>query len=264
VRYGEWRRAPAGVAPELPGIDADGAAATIAGALLRGGGWLTGEEVERLLAWYGLTTPPSQVVRSARAAGLAADRLGGPVALKALGPGVLHKTDVGAIRLGLTGRARVERAAKALRTSLIRAGHPPDGFIVQQMVEGGVEMLVGVVHDPLFGPVVAVGAGGTAAELINDVRVGLTPLTDLDARAMLRSLATFPLLDGFRGAPKADLSALEDVILRVGAMVENHAEIAELDLNPVIALPDGARVVDARIRVEPAPAARPLLARRSI
>ncbi len=264
VGYGAWRRAPVGAMPDLARVDADGAAATIASALLRGGGWLTVEEVERLLACYGLAVPPSEVARSARAAGAAADRLGGTVALKALGPGVLHKTDIGAIRLGLSGRAQVEREARALRKALTDAGHQADGFIVQRMVDGGVEMLVGVVHDPLFGPVVAVGAGGTAAELIKDVRVGLTPLTDLEAREMLRSLATFPLLDGFRGAPKADVAALEDVILRVGAMVEAHAEIAELDLNPVIALPEGALVVDARIRAEPAPAARPLLARRSI
>ena len=264
VRYGAWRREPAGLTAELPGVDADGAAATIASALLRGGGWLTVDEVEHLVACYGLASAPSEVARSPRAAGAAAERLGGPVALKAIGPGVVHKTDLGAIKLGLSGRAQVEREAKALRAALTASGHATDRFIVQRMIDGGVEMLVGVVHDPLFGPVVAVGTGGTAAELIKDVQVRLTPLTNLDAAGMLRSLATFPLLDGFRGAPKADVAALEDVILRVGAMVEAHAEIAELDLNPVIALPAGALVIDARIRVEPAPAARPLLARRSI
>src|SRR6185437_15591578 len=101
------------------------------------------------------------------------------------------------------------------------AGHAPSGFLVQQMVPIGVEMLVGVVHDPLFGPVVACGAGGVQAELLRDVGVRISPLTDRDVREMIRSLKTFALLDGFRGAPKANVSALEDVVQRVGALVEN-------------------------------------------
>ena len=130
------------------------------------------------------------------------------------------------------------------------------------MVEDGVELLVGVVHDASFGPVIACGAGGTAVELLKDVAVRLTPLTDLDAAEMVRSLATFPLLDGYRGGPKADVGALEDLLLRVGALVETHPEVAELDCNPVVALPDGVVVVDARVRVEPASPPPPLAARR--
>ena len=137
-----------------------------------------------------------------------------------------------------------------------------DGFLVQRMVAGEVELLVGVVHDPSFGPVLACGADGTAVELLKDVAVRLTPLTDLDAAEMVRSLATFPLLDGYRGAPKADVGALEDLLLRVGALVEAHPEVAELDCNPVEVLPDGVVVVDARVRVEPASPPLPLAARR--
>src|SRR4029077_18722726 len=121
---------------------------------------------------------------------------------------------------------------------------------VQRMVPAGVEMLVGVVHDPLFGPVVACGAGGTAVELLKDVSVRITPLTDLDAQDMIRSLATYPLLDGYRGAPKADVASLVDTLLRVSAMVEAHPEIVEMDCNPVMVLPDGAVIVDARVRIE--------------
>jgi acyl-CoA synthetase (NDP forming) len=130
------------------------------------------------------------------------------------------------------------------------------------MVEGGVEMLVGMVHDPSFGPVVACGAGGVQAELLKDVAVRITPLTDADASEMIRSLATFPLLEGYRGAPKADVGALEDVLARVSALVEAHPELAEMDLNPVIVLPEGAAIVDARVRVEVPPPPRPLSARR--
>jgi acyl-CoA synthetase (NDP forming) len=118
------------------------------------------------------------------------------------------------------------------------------------MVEGGVEMIVGVVGDAVFGPVIACGAGGVEAELINDVSVRLSPLTEPDAREMLRSLATFPLLTGYRGAPKVNLESLEQLLLRTSAMVDAHHEIVELDLNPVIASPDGVRTVDARLRVE--------------
>ncbi len=125
------------------------------------------------------------------------------------------------------------------------------------MVEGGVELIVGVVGDAVFGPVLACGAGGTTAELLRDVAVRVCPLTGTDAREMVRSLAIFPLLEGYRGAEGADLGSLEELILRVSAMVDAHAEIAELDLNPVLALPEGAMAVDARIRVEAEPPPRP-------
>jgi len=121
-------------------------------------------------------------------------------------------------------------------------------------------MLVGVAHDPLFGPVVACSAGGTAVELVRDVSVRITPLTDLDAQEMVRSLKTFPLLDGFRGAPKADVASLEETILRVAELVEAHPEIAEMDCNPVMVLPSGALVVDARIRLSEVPPPQPVFA----
>jgi acyl-CoA synthetase (NDP forming) len=122
-------------------------------------------------------------------------------------------------------------------------------------------MLVGVAHDPLFGPVVACSAGGTTVELVRDVAVRVTPITDLDAEEMVRSLRTFPLLEGFRGAPKVDVAALEEVILRVGALVDSHPSIAEMDCNPVMVLHHGAVIVDARIRAQEAPPIKPLAAR---
>ena len=125
------------------------------------------------------------------------------------------------------------------------------GFIVQPMVEAGVEMLVGVTHDPVFGPILVCGAGGVLVELLKDVAVRITPLTDQDASEMVGSLKTFPLLNGYRGGPRYDVDALEQLILRVGALVEDIHEIGELDLNPVIVLTErqGVSLVDARIRV---------------
>jgi acyl-CoA synthetase (NDP forming) len=131
------------------------------------------------------------------------------------------------------------------------------------MLGGGVEMIVGVVSDPSFGPVLACGAGGTTAELLRDISVRITPLSARDPAEMLRALRSFPLLEGYRGAPPCDLPAIEDVLMRVSAMVEAHPEIVELDCNPLIAGPGGALIVDARVRVECAPEPRPLSALRT-
>jgi acyl-CoA synthetase (NDP forming) len=137
-------------------------------------------------------------------------------------------------------------------------GQSPSGFLVQRMVKKGVEMLVGVVHDPQFGPVVACGAGGVQVELLHDVSVRLTPLCQEDAAEMIRSLKTYPLLTGFRGAPRADVAALEAGLLRVSAMVDDIPQIAELDCNPFVVHEDGAVILDARIRVA-AVGLRPLI-----
>jgi acetate---CoA ligase (ADP-forming) len=196
------------------------------------------------------------------AAGSAAEALGGPVALKAVAPTLVHKTEASGVRLGLAGATQVRAAAGEMAAAVAAAGHNVERFLVQRMVGQGVELLVGVVHDASFGPVVACGAGGTAVELLKDVAVRITPLTDRDAAEMVRSLQTFPLLDGYRGAPKADVSALQELLLRVSALVEAHPQVAELDCNPVKVLPRGVVVVDARVRVEAATPQLPLAARR--
>jgi acyl-CoA synthetase (NDP forming) len=264
VAYGTWRRRPEGQVPELPNVRYDEAAALLAAALADGPGprWLAPEEVARLLACYGVPIAEWRLAGSPGEAGAAAGELGGPVALKAVAPRLVHKTEAGAVRLGLSGAKAVQTAAAEMAGGLAAEGYAVDGFLVQRMVGEGVELLVGVVHDASFGPVIACGAGGTAVELLKDVAVRITPLTDLDAAEMVRSLATYPLLEGYRGAPKADVAALEELLLRVSALVEAHPTIAELDCNPVKVLPDGVVVVDARVRVEPAAPPLPLAARR--
>jgi acyl-CoA synthetase (NDP forming) len=183
--------------------------------------------------------------------------MGCAVAVKALAPGLVHKSDAGAIRLGVRGAAAARAAARAAATAVRTAGFEPEGFLVQRMADEGVEMIVGVVGDPDFGPVVACGAGGRAVELLGDVCVRLAPLGHTGARDMLRELRTYPLLVGYRGAPLTDTDALEDVIVRVSALAAAHPEVAELDCNPVLAGPEGALVLDARVRVEPVPPTRP-------
>jgi acetate---CoA ligase (ADP-forming) len=257
VTYGAWQARDPGEVPQFDDARSDEAAAVIAGALARGPGWLRPSEVERVLDCYGLDMAESRLVRSPSAAGKAAQEMGGDVVVKAISPTLVHKTEAGAVRVGLSGRAATARAAHEMEESVASFGHRVEGFLVQRQVPDGVEMLVGVVNDPLFGPVVACGAGGITAELLKDVQVRLTPLTDRDAAEMVRGLRTFPLLEGYRGAPGADLASLEELVLRVSTLVEAHPELVEMDCNPVMATPEGAVIVDARIRVQPAPPPRP-------
>ncbi len=259
---GQWLRRPEAQVPALPGIRQEEAAALLADALAGGPRWLTIEESAKLLDCYGLPLAAGLLASTPEQAGALAAELGGAVAVKAVVPGLLHKTEAGAVRLGLQGGAAVAQAANDLTRALEGAGQRPEQFLVQRMVSGVAELLVGVVHDPTFGPVVAVGAGGTSAELLGDVTVRLAPLTDRDATEALRELKTFPLLDGWRGAPKANHAALEELLLRVGLLADNHPEIAELDCNPVIAGTDSATIVDVRVRVELPPPPLPLSARR--
>ena len=257
ARHAEWRDQPDEEQPKLADVRTAEAAAVIAEALDTAPGWLGVEQVARLLDCYGLPVPEWRDAPDPVAAGHAAEDLGGAVALKAVGPEILHKTDLGAVKVGLSGGAAVSWEAARMDETLERDGAMRERFIVQRMVEGGVELLIGVVGDAVFGPVVACGAGGVQAELLKDVSVRLSPLAQRDAGEMLRSLAIYPLLTGYRGAPPVDIAKLEGVLLRLSAMVESHDEIAELDLNPVVVTQDEALIVDARVRIESPPPAHP-------
>ena len=261
ARYGAWRAAPEEAVAPLDDIDGDRAAAVIATALAAGPGWMAPGAVTELLACYGIPVVETRQVTSPDEAAREAERLGTEVALKGVAAGVLHKSDAGAVRLHLSGATQVKTAAQEMSEALEHAGHLVSSFLVQPMVPEGVEMLVGVVQDQHFGPVLACGAGGTATELLKDVAVRITPITKSEADQMVRSLKTFPRLDGYRGAPRADIAALENVLLRVSALVEAHSEVTEMDLNPLVVHPSGAVVVDARIRLEPS-APRPPIGSR--
>ena len=257
MRHVDWRDRPAEEPADFEDVRAEEAAGLIAEALESGNEWMGLEQTARLLDCYRIAIPPWRVAADPEEAGRAADELGGRVALKAQGPGLLHKTETGAVRIGLSGGAEVSRAAEEMDEAIAGTGARRESFVVQAMVEGGVELLVGVVGDPTFGPVLACGAGGTQAELLKDIAVRICPIASDEAQRMLRSLATFPLLTGFRGSPEVDLEAVHELLLRVSAMVETHHEIAELDLNPVLAGPEGALAVDFRVRVKSAPPRRP-------
>jgi acetate---CoA ligase (ADP-forming) len=260
ARYAAWRATPEETIVSPQGVDRDRATGSIAAALARHEEWMSSEAAAELLACYGVPLVETRHADTPAEAGRVARDLGAVVALKAIAPGVLHKSDVGGVRLGIKPGA-VERAAEAMAANFEKAGHAIVRFQVQPMVPSGVETIVGVVQDAHFGPVLACGAGGTATELLRDVAVRITPIARGEAERMVRSLRTFPLLDGYRGAPKADVAALVDVLLRVSALVENHAQVAEMDLNPLIVHPGGAVAVDFRVRLEAAVGRRPIGAR---
>jgi acetyl coenzyme A synthetase (ADP forming)-like protein len=260
--YAEWRRRPAGRAAELAGIDRDRARRLVTDALgeAKEPVWLDPQAAFELLACYGVPAlRPLRAESAAEAAELAAAHAG-PVALKAGSAEIVHKTDVGAVRLGLTTEAEVRAAFETMRE---RLGARMGGALVQPMAEPGVETIVGVVNDPSFGPLVMFGLGGTAAELLADRAFRILPLTDLDARELIRSIRSAPLLFGYRGAPAVDVAGLEELLLRIGRMADELPEIGEMDLNPVIVSAKGAVVVDVRVRLTPY-VPRPELAMRAL
>ncbi len=249
VSYAAWRNRPEGHAVELSGVDAAAARAVAADALReRGEGWLRPDEAARMLAAAGIAQPAYAVATTPDEAAAAAVRIGLPVAVKALAANLIHKTEVGGVALGLATEDAVRAACVDMQT---RITTPLDGFLVQQMVEGGVEALVGVVDDANFGPLIGFGLGGTAVEVLNDVAFRITPLTDTDAHDMVRAIRGLPLLEGFRGGPPTDIAAIEDLLLRVSWLVEETPAIAEMDINPVKVFEPGrgASPVDVRIFV---------------
>lgn len=255
VRYGEWRRRPRGVRLRLEPAAVERVRGIVERTLARAGGaaWLSPADSASVLEACGIAFAPAVTVEP-DAAPSAAERLGFPLVAKVVAPGILHKSDVGGVILGLRSPTEVASAVGSLRRRVEAAGSSLEGVVLQREVPGGVEALVGVARDPTFGPLLVCGLGGVAVEVLRDVSFRLTPVTDLDAEEMIDRLRSRRLLDGYRGSPPADRAALVDTILRVSALVEAAPEIAEVDLNPVKVLEPGrgAVVVDGRIRVAPA------------
>ena len=252
VRYGEWLRRDPGEVPVFDDVDPGAARAVVERAIPRlgpDGGWLEPDEVDSMLAAFGVALPHSESAQTAEDAVAAASRIGGPVVVKVVSQSALHKSDVGGVVLGVEGADEVA-AAFARVTSAV-----PDnqGVIVQEFVSGGHEALVGVAEDPSFGPLIVFGLGGIYVELLRDVAFKLHPLTHVDAHEMVRQIRGSALLDGYRNLPPGDIAAVEDTLLRVSSMVTAVPEIAEMDLNPLKVLEpgQGVRAVDARIRVAP-------------
>ena len=261
ARHGEWRQRPLGVEHRIDsGAEAE-IRKVVDVALDRmgpEGGWLLPAEVDRCLTLAGLKVPASRVVASVDDAVAAAAEIATPVALKVISDDALHKSDVGGVVLDVEGDAGVRVAFEEV-TSVVASF---DGVLVQQMVSGGHEVLIGVAQDPNFGPMVVFGLGGVYVELLKDVAFRLHPITDVDAREMIFETRSHKLLEGYRNNPKGDIEALEGALQKVSALIDVVPELAEMDLNPVKVLSpgNGVWVVDARMRCEPlAPERRPAL-----
>jgi acetyl coenzyme A synthetase (ADP forming)-like protein len=235
----EWLRQPAGTVPKLDGVDRAAARQVVDTVLASSDdAWLEPAATRALLTAYGVPVVPEQTAADADAAVAAARSLGGPVVVKTAAAGA-HKTETGGVALNLETDDEVRAAAE-------RIGGP---VLVQAMVRGGTELLAGIVQDPVFGPLVAFGPGGVLAELIGGAGFRIAPLTDHDAEQLVQDGKAGRLVRGFRGAAPADAPALVALVERLSALAVDLPEVAELDLNPVIALPHGCVAVDARIRV---------------
>ena len=249
---GEWRQRPVGtVAPIAVDHAAVETRVTQALADAPPEGWVPPDVAFGVLADAGIPVVRSTTVASAADAMAAADAMGFPIALKAVAPGLVHKSDVGGVRLGLADGDAVRAAYHAMGEALEGT---MTGAVVQPMVPPGVELIVGIRNDTTFGPVVVLGMGGVTAELQHDVALSIPPLTDVDIDELIRALRGSPLLFGYRNAPPVDVRALADLLARIGHLAETVEEIAELDCNPVVVSPDGAVVVDAKLRLMPRPA----------
>ena len=272
ARYGSWRSRPADTVPELENLRVADAQSIIDSFLARvpGGGWLLAGEADDLLRCYGIPMVEFRRAGDADAAVEAAARLGGHVVIKADVPGLLHKTTAGAVELDLHGDGEVRAAMSRLQAKF--AGRM-SGVLVEPMITGGVETIVGVVQEPVFGPVVVFGLGGVATEVLGDHAARLAPLTGADADDLIHSIRAAPVLLGQPGnvdpwgrppqtppqGQAADIGAVRDTLLRVSRLADDLPQVAELDLNPVIARSAGVIAVDARIRVTSNQLADPFL-----
>jgi acyl-CoA synthetase (NDP forming) len=213
-------------------------------------------EAKALLAESGLPVAPAELARTAGEAARTAERIGFPAALKIVSPDIVHKSDVGGVKLGLTSPQEVVAAFEAVMESA-RVAAPAarlDGVAVQPMARaGGAEVIVGVSVDAQFGHVIMCGLGGVLVEVLQDVSFRLIPLQRRDARQMLSELRGRRLLEGMRGRPAVDMEALVELFLQVSGLIERRPDIRELDLNPVLAYPDGVLAVDARVLLEEPP-----------
>jgi acetate---CoA ligase (ADP-forming) len=254
--YAEWRLQPPALFWSFDDIRAADARDVCRAVLeSRGDDWLTVEEARRVLNDFGLPLVATVGAPTAADAVRLAETFGFPVVAKLVSRHLLHKSDAGAVHIGLSSAAAVRSAFEEL--TALAAAHggihraEGEGVVIQPMIAGGVETMIGLADDPLFGPLIAFGLGGIYVEVLGDVRFRVAPLTDRDAHDLVYGIRGLKLLQGFRGHAPADIDALREMLLRISRLAEEVPEVVELDLNPVIALSpgNGCRIVDARIRV---------------
>lgn len=214
---------------------------------------LTEIEAKQLLSEAGIKTVDTRLAHTQKEAVSIAAELGFPVVLKVVSPEILHKSDIGGVKLNLTSQTQVGRAYREIMHAVAQkaAGARVLGVSVQKMAQTGTEVIIGMSKDPQFGPVLMFGLGGIFVEILKDVSFRIVPLARRDAAEMVREIKGFPALQGYRGQAPADIAALENTLLRLSEFVDQNPEIKEIDLNPIFAYSDGALAVDARVILEP-------------
>jgi len=251
-RYARYREREEGEVRTFP-VDRGVAESVLARARTENRFLLRGDEANRLLEAYGIRTAKTRFVRSVDGLAGAAKEIGYPVVLKAVGPTLVHKSEMQAVLLDVRGKEALLDGASGIAARLRERGVALEGFLVQEFVTGGTEVILGMTRDKVYGPCLVFGLGGIYVEYLKDVTFGLPPLTDRDAMRMIESIRTYPLLKGVRGEPPRDVKALQDGLLRLAQLVSDSDQVQELDLNPVVVLPEGKgyRAVDARIVLSP-------------
>ncbi len=246
ARYSEWKRSPVGSIPELNGVSPSRGRKLIADASTSEEGWMSLPDAFEVLKAYGVPVIPSVFAQDLDQALGAVSEIGFPMAMKVVGPSILHKSDEGGVILGIEGELELRAAFETMtRTFGVRM----HGVLLQPIHTGQVELIAGAVRYDKFGPVVLFGLGGVAAELTGDHVSRLAPITDLEAKGMVLGIRSSRLLTGYRGSETVDTAALEDILSRISQLMSDFPEISELDCNPVVASPDGALALDARIRL---------------
>ncbi|HEY7160878.1 MAG TPA: acetate--CoA ligase family protein, partial [Acidobacteriota bacterium] len=252
--YAEWKRKPQGVISDFVDANSSEARAICLKAINeRGPGWLTATETRDVLNAMKLPVPKGDVASNEKQALEIAKSIGYPVAVKLASHTLIHKSELGGVHLNLKSDEEVRNAFRKIRKQIERHHNSADmdGVLIQPMLSTGLEVIVGVTDDPLFGPLIAFGLGGVFVEILKDLVFRITPLTDIDAEEMVTGIKGYKLLQGYRGQPAADQKAVQELLLRISRLVEEVPEISELDLNPIFVLPSeqGCTIADARIHV---------------
>lgn len=252
THWSERMRLPRGELPAFPDARRAEARRIVERAVQEGQDWLDPTAAFALLDCYRIPIARSRVVTTPEDAAKFARELGRLVAMKAVAPGLVHKTEAGGVKLNVAP-PDAARAFDAMRDAVASHGYALHGALVQEMIPPGRELLLGMSADPKFGPLLAFGLGGVHVEVLKDVVFRLAPLTDEEAKRMVRAIRGWPLLEGYRGAPPADVPAVEDALLRLAALVTDLPEIREIEMNPLIvgAPGEGAKAPDARVRLWP-------------
>jgi acyl-CoA synthetase (NDP forming) len=247
-RYREWRDRVAEPAPAFT-VDQEGAAAIIRASRAAGSRKLSELETLKVFQAYGIPSASAGLAATPDDAVTLARQIGFPVVLKVVSSEIIHKTDVGGVRVGLSGPEEVKTAYREIAADVAqRAPHASiQGMLVQQMLRGGRELIAGIVRDPAFGPLVMFGLGGVLVEVLRDVVFRIAPMGRADARDMLGAIRGAAMLDGIRGSLPADRRAIEDVLLRLSRLAIDFPDIEEVDINPLLSTAEGAIAADGRI-----------------